>query len=44
MLLEILGFCFDLLIEIAFDLGISWAYGLDSRQTSRKKGTYALPA
>jgi hypothetical protein len=44
MLLNLLGFCFDMLIEIAYDYGISCMYQAGTRQTSRKKGTYALPA
>jgi hypothetical protein len=44
MLLDILGFCFDMLIEIAFDYGIDCVYRAGSREMSAKKGTHALPA
>jgi hypothetical protein len=44
MLLNILGFCSDMLIEIAYEYGISRLYRACARQTSRKKGIYALSA
>jgi hypothetical protein len=44
MVLNVLGFCFDLLIEIAYEYGIFCLYRVGNRQNSRKKGAYALPA
>jgi hypothetical protein len=44
MLLNILGFCLDMPIEIAYKYGTSCLYRAGACQTSRKKGTYALPA